>query len=138
MLADYCAGTLMTVRAVIVDDNAGFLAAARGLLEREGITVAGVASTGPVALRLVEDHDPDVVLVDVDLGDESGFDIAERLSPAGGRRWPVILISADVEADLGDLIDASAAIGFVSKSRLSANAIVELLDRDDRGGSRSG
>jgi CheY-like chemotaxis protein len=92
----------------------------------------GVASTGAGALRLVEEHDPDVVLVDVDLGEESGFDLAERLSPPAGRRWPVILISADAEADLEDLIDASVAIGFVSKSRLSANAIFDLLDRDDQ------
>jgi DNA-binding NarL/FixJ family response regulator len=122
----------MTVRALIVDDNAEFLGAARSLLEREGITVVGVASTAAGALRLVEEHDPDVVLVDVYLGDESGFDLAERLSPAAGRRRPVILISADPQADLEDLIDASTAIGFVSKSRLSANAIAELLDGGDR------
>ena len=129
----------MTVRAVIVDDNAEFLAAARGFLEREGIAVVGVASTGAGALSVAEEHDPDVVLVDVDLGDESGFDLAERLSPAAGRRWPVILISADPEADLEDLIDASAAIGFVSKSRLSGNLIVELLDGEARAdGLRSG
>jgi CheY-like chemotaxis protein len=129
----------MTVRALIVDDNAEFLGAARSLLGREGIAVVGVASTAAEALRLVEEHDPDVVLVDVYLGDESGFDLAERLSPGAGRARPVILISADPEADLEDLIDTSEAIGFVSKSRLSANAIAELLDRgepDD--GSRSG
>jgi DNA-binding NarL/FixJ family response regulator len=124
----------MIVRVVLVDDNAGFLDAARGLLEREGLAVVGVASTGAEALALVDGHDPDVVLVDVDLGDESGFDVAEGLCRTG-RRWPVILISADSEADLEDLIDSSAAIGFVSKSRLSAITIVELLDRDDRTGS---
>jgi CheY-like chemotaxis protein len=129
----------MAVRALIVDDNAEFLGAARSLLEREGIAVVGVASSGAGALRLVEEHDPDVVLVDVYLGDESGFDLAERLSAAPAQRRPVILISADAEADLEDLIDASPAIGFVSKSRLSANAIAELLDRGERAdGSRSG
>jgi CheY-like chemotaxis protein len=129
----------MALRALIVDDNAEFLAAARTLLQREGISVVAVASTSAGTLRLVEEHDPDVVLVDINLGDENGFDLAERLSPAAGRRWPVILISADAEADLEDLIDASVAIGFVSKSRLSANAIAELLDRGDRAdGSQSG
>src|ERR1700751_4472019 len=126
----------MGVIALIVDDNAEFLGAARSLLEREGISVVGVASTSAAALRLVEEHDPDVVLVDIDLGDERGFDLAKRLSPAPGRRSLVILISADAEADLQDLIDASAAIGFLSKSRLSANAIAELVDRAD--GSASG
>jgi CheY-like chemotaxis protein len=122
----------MTVRALIVDDNAEFLGAASRLLEGDGIAVIGVASNAAEALRLVDEHDPDVVLVDVYLGDESGFDLAERLSPAAGRQRPVILISADLEADLEDLIAASTAIGFVSKSRLSANAIAELLDHGER------
>jgi CheY-like chemotaxis protein len=122
----------MTVRALIVDDNAEFLGAASTLLEGDGIAVVGVASTTAGALRLVDEHDPDVVLVDVYLGDESGFDLVERLSSASGRQRPVILISADLEADLEDLIAASTAIGFVSKSRLSADAIAELLDRGER------
>jgi two-component system nitrate/nitrite response regulator NarL len=122
----------MTVRAVIVDDNAEFLGAATSLLEGDGIAVVGVASNAAEALRLVDEHDPDVVLVDVYLGDESGFDLAERLSPATARQRPVILISTDLEADLEDLIATSTAIGFVSKSRLSANAIAELLDHGER------
>jgi DNA-binding NarL/FixJ family response regulator len=122
----------MTVRALIVDDNAEFLGAASRLLEDEGIAVVGVASTAAEALHLVDEHDPDVVLVDVYLGAESGFDLAERLRPAGRRQRPVILISADDEADFEDLIAASPAIGFVSKSRLSADAIAELLDRGER------
>jgi DNA-binding NarL/FixJ family response regulator len=122
------------VRAMIVDDNAEFLWAACSLLEREGITVVGVASTGADALRYAEVHDPDVVLVDIGLGEESGFDVAERLSPAAGRRRRVVLISARAGQELEDLIDASPAIGFVPKSRLSANAIIELLVRSDRTG----
>ena len=130
MLPAHRAGMLerMAVRALIVDDNAEFLGAARRLLEREGIAVVGVASSGAGALRLVEEHNPDVVLVDVYLGDESGFDLAERLSPAVGGRRPVILISAAAEEDLRDLVEISPAIGFVSKSRFSAHAITELLD----------
>jgi CheY-like chemotaxis protein len=112
----------MAVRALIVDDNAEFLGAARRLLEREGMHVVGVASTSAEAVRSVEEHEPDVVLVDVDLGAENGFDLAGRL----GRR--VVLISAHPEQDLEELVDASAAIGFISKMRLSANAIVELLE----------
>src|ERR1700690_3677325 len=106
----------MTLRTMIVDDNVEFLGAARGLLERQGLTVVGVASNSAEALRGVEECNPDVVLVDVDLGDESGFDLAGRLSPAVGRRTPVVLISAYLKEDLEDLIVESAAIGFVSKS----------------------
>jgi CheY-like chemotaxis protein len=119
----------MTVRVLIVDDNVEFLRAARGLLQREGITVVAVASTCAEALRSAEAHNPDVVPVDVDLGDENGFDVAERLSRPTGRPRPVALISAHPEQDLEDLIYCSPAIGFISKSRLSVNAIVSLLDR---------
>jgi CheY-like chemotaxis protein len=131
----------MSLRAVIVDDNAEFLETARSLLEREGITVVGTASTGAEALRSAEQHDPDVVLVDVGLGDESGFDVAERLNRAAGQRRPVVLISARAEEDLVDLIEASPAIGFVPKSRLSAGAIINLLhpgDPSEAAGSRLG
>jgi CheY-like chemotaxis protein len=117
----------MSLRAVIIDDSAEFLRAARSLLEREGITVVDSATTGAEAVRCAQEHDPDVVLLDIGLGEESGFDVAELLSQATGRRTRVILISAGPEQDLRDLIDASPAIGFVPKSRLSANAIIELL-----------
>ena len=118
----------MSVRAVIVDDSAEFVRAARSLLEREGITVVDSATTGAGALRCAQEHDPDVVLLDVGLAEESGFDVAELLSRATGRRTRVILISALPEQDLRDLIQASPAIGFVPKSQLSANAITDLLD----------
>jgi two-component system, NarL family, nitrate/nitrite response regulator NarL len=121
----------MNLRALIVDDNVEFLTTASRLLEREGIGVVGVATTGSEALRQVEAHNPDVILVDVDLGDESGFDLAERLSPASPGRRAVVLISAYPEEDLVDLVAASAAIGFVSKPRLSAEAIIHLLEGRD-------
>lgn len=112
-------------RFLIVDDNAHFLAAARDLLEREGLVVVGVASTSAEALRLAEELRPDAILVDVDLGEESGFDLAQRLSADGVA--PVVLISAYAESELVDLITASPAVGFVSKSELSARAVADRL-----------
>jgi CheY-like chemotaxis protein len=123
----------MTLRALIVDDNAIFLATARILLEREGIAVVAVASTGAEALARDEEHNPDVVLVDIDLGQENGFDVAERLGAATGRQQRrVVLISAYPAQDIEDLLDASSAIGFMSKTQLSARAIIEVLGRCDR------
>jgi two-component system nitrate/nitrite response regulator NarL len=119
----------MSVRALLVDDNATFLASACRLLEGEGFIIVGVASTSAEALRAAEQHDPDVMLVDVDLGEENGFDLAERFSPTEGARRPVILISAYPEQDLEDLLRTSSAIGFVSKADLSAQAIIDLLGR---------
>jgi DNA-binding NarL/FixJ family response regulator len=118
----------MAVRCLIVDDNRGFLEVARALLEREGLTVAGVASTSAEALRAADLLRPDVVLVDVSLGEESGFDLARRLVPDHDRRAMVILISTRSESDLADLVALSPAAGFLSKSELSADAIRAFLE----------
>ena len=117
----------MTLRSIIGDDNAQFRGAARDLLERQGVDVVGVASSGAEAVRLAGDLRPDVTLVDIDLGTESGFDVARDLVETVGAR--VILISTYAERDFTDLIAASPALGFVSKSDLSASAIQEALDR---------
>jgi CheY-like chemotaxis protein len=126
----------MKMNAMIVDDNLEFLRAASRLLEREGVNVVCVASTSAEALRGVEEHKPDVILVDIDLGEENGFELAERLSPATGQSRPVILISSYPEEDLEELIEASSAIGFVSKSRLSAAGIAEILNGAKGAGCR--
>jgi DNA-binding NarL/FixJ family response regulator len=120
----------MALRSLIVDDNAHFLAAARSLLEREGIAVVGVASSCAEAVRLAGKLRPDVALVDIDLGEESGFDVARRLAGADGAALsPVVLISAYPEGDFADLIAASPALGFLSKSDVSATSIHEVLRR---------
>jgi DNA-binding NarL/FixJ family response regulator len=108
------------VRCLIVDDNQPFLDAARVLLEREGAAVAGVATTSAEALRLERELRPDVVLVDIRLGEESGFDLARRLSGT------VILISTNAQSEYAEEIAASPAAGFISKAELSASAIQRL------------
>jgi DNA-binding NarL/FixJ family response regulator len=114
---------------VIVDDSESFLAAARALLEREGLAVDGVASTSEEALELARSCRPDVVLVDIFLGKESGFELARRLAADGvGSEATLILISTHAEADLADLIAASPAAGFIPKARLSAAAIRSVVD----------
>jgi two-component system nitrate/nitrite response regulator NarL len=118
----------MALRCLLVDDSARFLSAARALLEREGFEVE-VASTGAEAARRTGELRPDVVLLDIDLGTESGFELARRLhmrvSSGDGPR--IILISTHAERDFEELIAASPAIGFLTKSALSAGAIQEML-----------
>jgi DNA-binding NarL/FixJ family response regulator len=109
------------IRCLIVDDNPPFLDAARLLLEREGITVVGVATTSAHALRLEQELRPDVVLVDIRLCDESGFDLARRLSGT------VILISTHAQGEYAEEIAASPATGFIPKAHLSASAILRLV-----------
>jgi len=113
------------VRCLIVDDNRSFLDAARVLLEREGIAVVGVATTSADALRLEEELQPDVVLVDIRLGDESGFDLARRLSGT------VILISTRARDEYVERLATSRAVGFIPKAQLSASAILRLIGRAD-------
>jgi CheY-like chemotaxis protein len=128
-----CHADAMTLRCLIVDDSPRFLDAARGLLEREGITVVGVASTSAEALRRAEELRPDVTLLDIDLGGESGLELARQLHRDAGQASPrVILISTHAEEDYADLIAASPAVGFLSKAALSASAIRALLG--DQGG----
>ena len=115
------------VRVVIVDDNPEFLDSARRLLEHQGVRVAGVASTNADGLRYVQELRPDVTLVDVNLGEESGFDLAEALQDSDAGTVPVILISTHAEPDLADMIETSPAIGFLAKSALSAGAITAAI-----------
>jgi DNA-binding NarL/FixJ family response regulator len=119
---------------LIVDDNQLFLETARDLLEREGLRVVGVAETAAQALLRTAELRPEVVLVDITLGDESGFDLARRLAGHnGGRGAAVILISTHSEADFADLIAESPAAGFLSKGELSADAIRRIADGGGRG-----
>lgn len=120
----------MTLRSLIVDDNARFLDAARELLEREGIEVVGVALTGADAARLAGALRPDVCLVDIDLGDESGFDLARRLADRGDYTPRVVLISAYPERDFLEMIADSPAVGFLPKPEISAARIEALLAAD--------
>jgi CheY-like chemotaxis protein len=110
------------IRCLIVDDSASVLEAAASVLRRDGVTVAGTAGTTEDALRQAHELRPDVVLIDVRLGSESGFDLARRL-PGTGLEAVLILISTHDAADLADLIAATPAAGFVAKSELSADAI---------------
>jgi DNA-binding NarL/FixJ family response regulator len=125
----------MTLRCLIVDDNAPFMEVSRTLLERQGISVVGVAMTAAEGLQGAEKLEPDVVLVDIDLGVDSGFDLARQLADGGGPvASKVILISTHSEEDFADLIAESPALGFLAKSDLSARAIEDLLRRFDRDG----
>jgi DNA-binding NarL/FixJ family response regulator len=118
----------VALRVLIIDDNPRFLEAARTSLERQGVRVVGVAATGAEALARAEALEPDVALVDIGLGDESGFELARRL--VGGFpnvRGRVVLISTRGEDDYADMIETSPAIGFISKSHLSARTLGQLL-----------
>ena len=121
-----------------MDDSTPFLDVASKLLERQGLSVVGVASTSAEALARVRELEPDVTIADVDLGGESGFDLAWQLAAASdGLTTSTVLTSTRSESDFADLVAVTPALGFVSKDRLSADAIRDFLaDRSHGHGCR--
>jgi DNA-binding NarL/FixJ family response regulator len=117
----------MPITCLIVDDGRAFLSAATQLLEAEGISVVGVASTASAAVARAEETRPDVALVDVDLAEEDGFDVAELLALLPGGGPAVILVSVDARECFCDRIAGSSALGFIAKIDLSAHEIDKLL-----------
>ena len=118
----------MRPRCLIVDDNESFLEIAAASLTGADLDVVGTATTSAEALRQVAERQPDVVLVDLNLGAESGFELARVLV----ERFPqlasgVVLISTRAEQDFGGLIKVSPAAGFIPKTQLSAGAVRELV-----------
>ena len=110
---------------LIVDDHPSFRANARALLEAEGLDVVGEAEDGTTGLQEAERLQPQVVLLDVQLPDIDGFEVASRLASNGGPR--VILVSSHDVHDFGRLVARSGATGFIPKAELSGAAIAELL-----------
>ncbi len=116
----------MEQTVLIVDDHAGFRASARAVLERGGFSVVGEAASGEEAVALARELRPLLVLLDVQLPDVDGFEVAERL---GAVEEPpeVILTSTRDSADYGSLIASAPARGFLGKSELSADRVRALL-----------
>jgi DNA-binding NarL/FixJ family response regulator len=123
----YATVYVVTVRCLLVDDSTEFLASATRLLESQGIQVVGSATRGAEALELATRLRPDLALIDVELADEDGFEVAETLE-ARVPTTRVVLISAYERDDLSELLPASNAVGFLPKSQLGVDAIARLLD----------
>ena len=120
----------VALRCLIVDDHPSFSEAARDLLEGQGVTVVGCATSSADALRSVRELRPEVALVDIDLGADSGFGLARRLAEGVDGDAPrVILISTHDEREFVKLIESSPAVGFLAKTELSAERIYRLLEQ---------
>jgi CheY-like chemotaxis protein len=114
------------VTVLIVDDHPSFRANARALLEAEGYEVVGEAGDGTSALEAAAELEPELVLLDVQLPDIDGFEVAARLTGGGGGPV-VILVSSRDGADFGPLVERSGARGFIPKAELSGAALSALL-----------
>jgi DNA-binding NarL/FixJ family response regulator len=116
----------MAASVLIVDDHNGFRAFARALLESEGFEVVGEAEDGASALRAVQQFAPDLVLLDVQLPDVDGFEVAARLA-ADAHPPAVVLVSTRDAASYRRRLAETSAQGFISKAELSGAAIAALL-----------
>ena len=116
----------MSTRVLIVDDHDGFRASASALLERHGLLIVGEARDGESALRSADELRPDVVLLDVQLPDRDGFEVAARLHELVDPP-DVVLISSRDRTAFGGLVDESGARGFIAKAELSGEWITALL-----------
>ena len=121
--------TVGTVRVLVVDDSSLFRRAAGHVLVEAGFEVVGAAEDGATALRLAAELRPDVVLLDIQLPDQDGFQVAAQL-----RRAPdppaVVLVSSRSRSDYGGMVERSSAQGFLDKADLSGPRLRELLTQD--------
>lgn len=111
-------------RLLLVDDHEPFRRAARALLEAEGFAVVGEAGTGAEALERVTELEPDVVLLDVQLPDMSGFQVAERL---GEPHPPIVLVSSRPASEYRQRLTTTSAIGFIAKEDVTGAVIDRML-----------
>ena len=112
---------------LIVDDHPSFRASARAMLESEGYDVVGEATDGVTALEAVWALRPELVLLDVQLPDMSGFDVCAALKTRDGTAPDVILVSSRDVTDFGGLVEISGASGFIPKGELSGELLAALL-----------
>lgn len=113
---------------LVVDDHPAFRASVRRLLESEGYRVIGEAGDGRTGLAAAAELKPDVVVLDVQLPDVDGFEVAEHIDAAADGSSPaIVLVSSRERSDFGPLLDTAPVRGFVSKSELTGEALSELL-----------
>jgi DNA-binding NarL/FixJ family response regulator len=112
---------------LIVDDHPSFRASARAMLESEGFDVVGEAADGASAVEAVRTLAPQVVILDVQLPDMTGFEVCATLNGGNGSVPEIILVSSRDASDYGELVTGSCACGFVPKDELSGELLADLL-----------
>lgn len=119
----------MATTVLIVDDHPGFRSSARALLEAEGYAVVGEAEDGASALAAAAELRPELVLLDVQLPDLDGFEIASRLLAAANGSGPTVVVTSSRDgSDFGSLVERSGARGFIPKAELSGAVLAALLE----------
>lgn len=130
------------LRVIIVDDHPSFRSMAARLLTKGGFSVIAEAADGATALSSIQELGPDLVLLDVQLPDIDGFQVADALAAAAraGRALPpsVVLMSSRASTDYGPRVAAAPVLGFIAKADLSGPAVRALLVGSDETGAAVG
>lgn len=114
-------------RVLVVDDHPSFRRCASALLEAEGFEVVGEAEDGVSALAAADRLDPELVLLDIQLPDTDGFEVARRLL-AERPALRIVLVSSRDRSEYGPLIETSGARGFITKGDLSRQTLERVLE----------
>ena len=122
---DVCHDVRVAHTVLIVDDHPSFRASARAILEADGFEVVGEAEDGASGLAALRRLRPDVVLLDVQLPDMTGFDVCVECGDLDVTS--IVLTSSRDATDFGSQIELSIARGFVPKAELSGAAVTSLL-----------
>lgn len=116
----------VSTSVLIVDDHPSFRASARRMLEASGYSVVGEAADGEAAIAAAGALAPDLILLDVQLPDLDGFEVAARIGALAGTAPAIVLTSSRDLADFGDAVAESPVRGFIAKGELSGAALAEL------------
>jgi DNA-binding NarL/FixJ family response regulator len=117
----------MKITVLIVDDHPVFRQSARRMLEAEGYEVIGEATDGQSAIAAAGELRPDVVLLDVQLPDIDGFEVARRI--CADQDAPIVVLTSSRDgSDFGPLVGRSGARGFVPKSELGGSALAAVIE----------
>jgi DNA-binding NarL/FixJ family response regulator len=111
-------------RLLCVDDSPEMLEVLVDLLQWEFLIV-GTLSSGSLAIGQAANFKPDIILLDVDLGDANGFRVAEQLRSSGCPAR-IVFLSVHESIDFVRAAQDSGAAGYVFKSQISRDLVKTL------------
>ena len=124
-----------SISVLLVDDQPVFRNVAKSVLERDGACeVIGEATDGAQAIELMGRLNPDIVVMDVQMGDMSGVEATRRILS----RHPqanVVLTSMGSDSEYPTLAREIGARGFVPKRNLNVPMLRSLVGGGPSGGN---
>lgn len=114
-------------KVLIIDDHPAFVKAAGQLLAADGFEVVGQAFDGLSGVALAERLRPEIVLLDIQLPDIDGFEVARRLVALDPPPTVVLTSSRDA-TDYGSRVGRAPAKGFIGKADLSGARLAALVE----------